>query len=490
LLVALTLLAGFVGSPAKAADMQYHESFRPQFHFTAAKNWLNDPNGLVYYEGVYHLFFQYNPYGIESAHKSWGHAVSVDMLHWTQRDVALWPDQLGDIWSGSGVVDVENTSGFQTSTGGDAKGPIVLIYTAAGGVSKESQGRKFTQCLAFSSDGGQTWTKYDKNPVLDNVRGGNRDPKVIWHAPSKRWIMALYLDKSDFALFASPDLKRWEHLQDLTASGMAECPDFFEMPIEEEPGKTAWIFTAANAKYLVGQFDGKQFQPDGGGGVGGFTPLQSEFNPSFYAGQTFSNLPDARRIQIAWLRDGKYPGMPFNQQLSFPTVLTLHRTPDGLRLHRRPIDQIQSLHDRKVTRSNVSLSNRVDELKELAGDLLDLNAVLEVGSAKRVGLRVSGQSIVFDAQAKTLTSLSRAAPLTPFDGRITLRVLVDRTSIEVFANGGAVSLSGCCLPDQNMPTIAPAFFAEDGTAGLISCEGYTLKSAWDSVWPDGLEKRK
>ena len=179
----------------------YHEQYRPQFHFTAAKGWLNDPNGLVFYQGEYHLFFQHNPKGIKWGNMTWGHAVSANLLHWTQRDHAIFPDKLGTIFSGSAVVDWNNTAGFQT---GDEK-VIVCIYTSAGNTSPESKDQPFTQSIAYSNDRGRTWTKYDNNPVLKNVIGANRDPKVLWHAPSKQWIMALYIDKSDYALFASAE---------------------------------------------------------------------------------------------------------------------------------------------------------------------------------------------------------------------------------------------------------------------------------------------
>jgi sucrose-6-phosphate hydrolase SacC (GH32 family) len=339
--------------------------------------------------------------------------------------------------------------------------------------------------LAYSSDGGQSWTKYANNPVLEHIRGGNRDPKVVWYAPGPYWVMALYLDQNDFALLKSADLKTWEKVQDLTVPGTDECPDFYEMPIEGEAGKTAWIWTAANAKYLVGSFDGKHFEPEGG-----FKPLQSEFNREFYAGQTFSNTTDGRRIQIAWLRDGKYPEMPFNQQLTFPTQLTLHRTREGLRLHRMPIEEIATLRDKKVTRAKSLLLNSSEELHELNSDLLDLNVTIDVGTAHRVGLRVRGQAIVFGVAKKTLESLNATAPLSPVDGKITLRVLVDRTSIEVFANNGAVSLSGCYLPNRNSSEHPPAIFSEGGTATLLSCEAYTLKSAWTDAWRQGLEEDK
>ena len=451
------------------ADPAYGERLRPQFHFTAAKNWINDPNGMVFCDGIYHLFFQYNPSGRESANKAWGHAVSSDMIHWSEREPALYPDEMGEMWSGSGVVDAENTAGFQK--GSDK--PIVLIYTAAGGTTKASHGREFTQCLAYSSDNGRTWTKYDKNPVLQHVRGTNRDPKIIWHAPTRRWIMVVYLDGNDFGFFSSPDLKAWTHLQDITVPGSSECPDFFEMPIENEAGRTAWVWTSANAKYLVGEFDGREFRPEHG-----FAAIQSEFGRNYYAAQTFSNSPDGRRIQIGWMRDGQYPGMPFDQQLSFPTTLTLHRTADGLRLCRLPIAELQTLRDVAVAKSNIVIPAAGEKLETLAGDLLDMQIVIDVGSAAYVGLRARGQSITFDTNAKSLSCLGAVAPLNAIDGRITLRVLVDRTSIEVFANDGALSLCSCYLPDRRANAEAPTIFADGGEARIVSCEGFTLKSAW------------
>ena len=183
------------GNDAIKTDELYNETYRPQFHFTARKNWLNDPNGMVFYKGEYHLFFQHNPLGMQPGNLSWGHAVSRDMVHWEQLANALTPDALGPIWSGSAVVDWNSTTGFGQA--GDK--PLVAMYTAAG--------EPFTQCLAFSLDRGRTWTKYDHNPVLPHIIGGDRDPKVVWHVPTRRWVMALYLDGSDFALFSSPDMK-------------------------------------------------------------------------------------------------------------------------------------------------------------------------------------------------------------------------------------------------------------------------------------------
>ena len=235
----------------------YAEIYRPQFHFTAARDWLNHPNGLVFFKGEYHLFFQRTPQSLESGDKSWGHAISTDLVHWEQLADALSPDRYGDIWSGSAVVDRDNTAGFQN---GDEPA-LVAMYTAAGGHSAESKGEAFTQRLAYSTDRGRTWKMYEKNPVIAHIVGGNRDPRMVWYSPGKKWILALYLDKNTYALFSSPDLKSWTKLQDLNVPGCGECPDFFPMPVDGSKDNIKWVFTAANGRYLVAHSTGRGLLP-------------------------------------------------------------------------------------------------------------------------------------------------------------------------------------------------------------------------------------
>ena len=215
----LTLMTSTTNVGAQARPTVYDEPLRPQFHFTSSSDWLNDPNGLVFYEGEYHLFFQRVPGSNDgnTAVKSWGHAVSADLVHWKQLDDAILPDANGSIWSGSAVVDGNNTSGF----GRDGKPPLIAIYT------RMDDKNTSDQRLAYSTDKGRTWTKYDK-AVVPHINGINRDPKVIWHEPTKQWVMALYLDeRHHFALYTSPNLKDWTKLQDVTLEGDDECPDFF-----------------------------------------------------------------------------------------------------------------------------------------------------------------------------------------------------------------------------------------------------------------------
>lgn len=427
-----------------ASTAPYDEPLRPQFHFSPAKNWTNDPNGLVFYKGTYHLFFQHNPTGIEWGNMTWGHAVSKDLLHWTQLDNAILPDKLGTIFSGSAVVDWNNTAGLQT---GDEK-TLLAIYTSAGGTSPDSQGQPFTQSLAYSNDGGWTWTKYAKNPVLKHVAGSNRDPKVIWHEPSRQWVMALYLDKNDFALFGSPNLKDWTKLCDVSVPGSTECPDFFPLLVDGDAKNVKWVFWTGNGRYLLGTFDGKTFAKEAG-------PLETHFGANRYAAQTYSDIPaaDGRRIQIAWMAGGKYPGMPFNQQMSTPATLTLKTFPEGVRLCTLPIREIETLRG-KHTPWKGTLQPGGTLTSGAVGKLFDIELRVEPGTATAVTLNVRGTPIEYNVKEKTLSCLGKSAKVDLASGVLALRVLVDRSSIEIFAADGRVNMAYCFLPPAENKSVA------------------------------------
>jgi sucrose-6-phosphate hydrolase SacC (GH32 family) len=451
------LRAGAEGPPPD--DGLYNETYRPQFHFTARQNWLNDPNGLVFYKGEYHLFFQHNPKGKEWGNMTWGHAVSPDLVHWEQLANAIEPDALGTVFSGSAVVDWDNTAGFAK---GEEK-TLAALYTAAG--------KPFTQCLAYSTDRGRTWTKYDKNPVLPHIAGENRDPKVVWHAPSKRWVMTLYKDKNDYAFFSSPDLKTWTHLHDITVPDCAECPDFFPLAVDGDRSKGKWVWTAANGRYLVGTFDGNRFTPEAG-------PLQVDYGKNYYAVQTYSDIPesDGRRIQVAWMSGGKYPDMPFNQQMSLPCELKLRSSPDGPRLVRTPVKEIEVLHGDGKEWSDVTVEPGDNPLAGLTGELFDIRAEIEPGDATAFGFRCRGEAVTVSLKDRKLTCLSAAANLEPVKGRVQLQVLVDRTSLEVFGNDGRVSLTSCFLPKADNRSLE--MFATGGAVKVVSLRVYPLRSAW------------
>jgi len=273
---------------------------------------------------------------------------------------------MGTMFSGSAVVDWSNTSGLQKGS----EKVLVAIYTAAGGTSDQSKGKAFTQCLAYSNDAGQSWTKYDKNPILAHIRGGNRDPKIVWHEPTKRWIMALFLDGSDFCFFSSPDLKNWKKLHEITVAGCGECPDFFPMKIDGDDKTTKWVWTPANGHYLVGDFDGEQFKPDPA------VAQTMDYGKHYYAVQSYSDIPqaDGRRIQIAWMNNPRLPRMPFHGQMSFPRELKLKRTRDGIRLFNVPVKEIDSLHAKTHRFSDTSIKPGENLLSNIRGDFYEIRA--------------------------------------------------------------------------------------------------------------------
>jgi fructan beta-fructosidase len=403
---------------------------------------------------------------------TWGHAISRDLIRWEQLPNALEPDALGTMFSGSAVVDWQNTAGFQNGS----EKALVAIYTAAGGTSPESQGQPFTQCLAFSNDRGRTWEKYSENPVLGHIAGENRDPKVIWYEPTHQWIMTLYLENNDFAFFSSPDLKHWTHLQNMTVPDTIECPDFFELSIDDDPHFKKWVWTAANGNYLIGSFDGTRFTPEIG-------PLRSDQGGNFFAAQTFSDIPvkDDRRVQIAWMARGEYPDMPFNQQMSFPCELRLISTHSGLRLARMPIHEIENLHHREHAWADRPLPVGDNPLAFITGELLEIRMIIELKKAAAISLDVGGESITYSVAEKTLSCLGHSASLSPKDGLISLHILVDRTSIEVFANEGLVSMSSCYLPSAEKKASARSNLvlrAVGDEAHIQSLQVFELLPAW------------
>ncbi len=445
--------------------MPYSELHRPQFHFSPRENWTNDPNGLVYYKDEYHLFFQHNPESVKWGHMTWGHAVSPDLLHWTQLDDALEPDDLGTIYSGSAVVDWQNSTGFKT---GD-EDVLVALYTSAGEHAPKPV--PYTQSLAYSNDRGRSWTKFDGNPVIGHIRSSNRDPKVVWHEPSEQWILALYLDGNDYTLHSSKNLLDWSHIQDLTLPGVTECPDFFELAVDGKPGDTRWVYWGADGGYLIGSFDGGRFEPE-------TDVLHAEFGKNGYAAQSWSDIPsdDGRRIQISWMRNGKYPAMPFNQQMSFPVSLRLRSTQDGIRLQRNPIHEIESLYETTESFQNIEVERDRPLIPDTHYDCFDIRVEFEPAGTDRFGIVVQGHSIEYCPVEQEICCFGRVAQVRPIDHRIALRLLVDRTSVECFAEDGTVVFSCCYLPEA---CDHPLEFYTKGNSTLIATLVINeLRSVW------------
>jgi len=437
----------------KAVEPVYAERSRPQVHFTARHGWLNDPNGLVYYKGEYHLYFQYNPYGWGWGNMHWGHAVSKDMVHWEQLPIALSPARYGD-WrfSGSAVVDAANTSGFKT---GD-EDVLVLAHTSTG------RG----ECIAYSNDRGRMWTEYSGNPV---VKHQGRDPRLLWHAPTKQWVMALYHEDGktqSIAFHTSPDLKAWTYRSRI--DGFYECPDLFELPVDGDTSKSRWILLAADGRYLVGAFDGSEFHPDGG--------KHTLWHGAFYASQTFSNVPDGRRIQIGWARGTDFPGMPFNQQMNVPVTLELKSAADGVRMVATPVKELETLREKKHAWSALSLKPGDNPLAGVSAELADVRVAFHPGGAERVVLDLRGIPLTFDARKGELSTKGATVALKPVGGLVTLRVLVDRGSVEIFANDGALAIAVAAIPSPERRSYA--LTAIGGAADVDALELWELRSAW------------
>jgi fructan beta-fructosidase len=409
----------------------YKEKLRPQFHFTAKRGWIQDPVGLVYYEGEYHMFPIHCPYSWEggSAHH-WGHAVSRDLIHWEEIQEAMFPDKLGTMYAGSMVIDHNNTSGFQT---GEEK-VMVAVYSSSSQV----------QCLAYSSDRGRTWTKYEGNPFMGDRSEfvGNediRDPKVFWYEPTGNWVMVLFEGVGN-SIFTSDNLMDWKYESHIDNSW--ECPELFELPVNGDPENTKWVMYGAAGVYMIGDFDGKKFTPESGKLYYSTGKLNSMFKHKgiFYASQTFNEEPRGRRIQLGW---GilPAPGMPFNQMTTFPNELSLKTTANGIRMFANPIEEIELLHNKETVLTD--LRDSLDLLKILdgeLGELLHIKAEFEMGARSSFGvfgLRINGFEIEYDARHNRLND----AFLDFEDGKITLEILMDRTSVEIYANGGRLYLS-------------------------------------------------
>jgi fructan beta-fructosidase len=431
----------------------YQEPYRPQFHFTAMTGWINDPNGLVYFDGEWRLFYQHDPWSTRGANKSWGRAASRDLIHWTDYADALLPDRLGAIYSGSAVIDHGNTSGFQEG----ALPPMVVFYTSAGYQSPENL--PFTQSLAYSNDRGRTLVKYAGNPVIGHIEDRNRDPKVFWHQPSGKWVMALYLARGKFQLLDSKNLREWQKMSDVEFPDGHECPELFELPVRGGLGETRWLMWEAGGRHRIGRFDGRRFRPETG-------VLPSEWAQNSYAAQTWNDAPDGRRVLISWMRsraaEGIYPGMPFDQQMSFPRELSLRPTEEGLRLFQWPVREIEKLYAKRHDFSGRKAAPGANLLSGIRGELFDLEGRLELGAARSVTLDVRGVPIVYGADGK-LSCAGNSVVVGSAGSPLELRVVIDRTSMEIFAAGGRYVMSVCFRPSRSGP---PLILTTEGGAGV------------------------
>ena len=441
-------------------DSLYKETNRPQIHYTQRRGWNNDPNGLIYYEGEYHLFYQHNPYERDWGNMHWGHAVSKDLIHWEELPIALFPDEHGTMFSGSAVIDYKNTAGFN-------KGNIpamVAVYTAD---SPEKQ----VQCIAYSLDKGRTWTKYDGNPVVDSKAKWNshdtRDPKVFWYEPTGKWVMVLN-ERDGHSIYNSDDLKHWTFESHIT--GFWECPELFELPVDGVTGNKKWVMYGASGTYMIGSFDGRTFVPESG--------KYYYSTGTIYAAQTFTNIPsgDGRRIQIGWGRIS-HPGMPFNGTMLLPTVLSLRTTKDGIRLFSEPIKELEALQIAKGQWKDLSA--------EKAGELLQpynhtgslrIRTTLSLSHATNAGLSLYGQNLLdYDMNFNKVNGVFYS-PEDMTSMEISVDIILDRTSVEVFVDGGAYSYSMERRADSNNKD---GFRCWGNNIQVKNLEVYELQSIWN-----------
>ncbi|MDF2713977.1 MAG: SacC2 [Paenibacillus sp.] len=475
------------------------EKYRPYYHFTPERNWMNDPNGLVYYEGEYHLFYQYHPFSTVWGPMHWGHAVSTDLINWRHLPVALEPDEHGMIFSGSAVVDWHDSSGFFGGGSG-----LVAFFTHHD--SYPDGARRERQSIAYSSDKGRTWTKFQGNPVLDDESQSDfRDPKVFQYKPDGRWIMLLAANDR-IMLYGSYNLREWTFLsefgsQDGMHGGVWECPDLFELPVEGT-NDSKWLLMVSdagrvsgiqNTQYFVGHFDGTRFINDNSPE----TILWADFGADYYAAQSWSDTPDGRRIWLSWMSNFGYyretPTEAFRSILSFPRELDLVQGSEGVRLRQRPIAEIDRLRKNEKQLEHFMLEGR-HPLPSLS-TAMEIEVVFETaGSSERFGVTLrqgaEHQTVVgydtgsrelhvdrtktgehnFDASGRYARNYG--GPLQPENGRVSLRILLDSSSVEVFGNGGTTVISQVLFPDPNSTGLE--LFAEGGAVRVVSCRLYDL----------------
>lgn len=369
-------------SDAVELDGLYKEKGRPAVHFTVANGWNNDPNGMIKYGDLYHMFYQYNPCAPEWGNMHWGHAVSTDMLTWKELPVALMPDRLGTMFSGSAIEDKD--------------GNMLLFYTAAGSTSLLSSGAKFSQCRALSNDG-FTFEKYEGNPVIPHIEAENRDPKVVYSKTLEKYLLAIFLNDNRYALFTSDDLTSFEKLDEITLDGDAECPDILVFDYE---GKEKYVLMGASDKYVVGSLDTGRFIKE----TETLTLCPSSVS---YAGQSISGL-DGRVVRISWHRL-PVKGGRFSQQMSIPYELTLEKGENGFYLKSAPISELLSLRLAPIAEGCAFTGTKAYELSDAAYDI-ELDCV-----GGTVSLSVFGNTLEFSSHGKA-------------------RIIVDRKSIELWYN--------------------------------------------------------
>ncbi len=484
----------FLSSYVFAQDPQVPTpQWRPGYHFTPVKNWTNDPNGLLYLNGVYELYNQQNPYENKWGHMSWGHATSIDLIHWKHYDLAM-PEGINDedtTWrfSGSAVWDKNNTSGLC-----DSGGCIVAIYTA-----DQPHIKKESQYIAYSNDGGMTFNNYANNPVIDLHKKDFRDPNVQWDDQINKWLMVVALPhENEVQFYSSPDLKNWDLLSEFGNAGLQggiwECPFFIKLPVEGAAGKSKWVLvnsfqdTVGNdmEEYYVGEFDGKTFTNDNPSA----TTLLVDHGDALYAAIPWNNLPQGQNTYIGWMVPGEQETWPWKGQMSIPRDLSLRQTKDGIRLFQNPAkvikDNLSNLSTRKVRFEDFEVQGELDNLlkdQKITGNSYWLEAELDVPENAMAGFKIAQQKdrkgnitaetvVGFDASKNEIyvdrsrsgnakineKKLTQTMTVASTGGKIKLEILFDKSSLEIFVNDGEKVLTTYIYPGKDADLLSAFSF--------------------------------
>lgn len=477
-------------------DMTNKEMFRPVYHHTPVYGWMNDPNGMFYKDGVYHLYFQYNPYGSVWGNMHWGHSTSTDLMHWNFEGCAIVPDAWGAIFSGSCVVDHNNTAGF-------GKGAVVAFYTSA---KATPWGDVQSQSMAYSLDNGKTFTKYEGNPILTSSEKDFRDPKVFWYAPGKHWVMMLAVGQH-MEIYSSVNLKEWKKESEFGAmqgahGGVWECPDLVEISVEGTREKK-WVlicnlnpggpFGGSAAQYFVGSFDGKKFVNE--------SPTQTkwmDWGKDNYATVTWSNAPDGRCIALGWMSNWQYANnVPTRQYRSANTLardLTLYREGQELYLKNTPSVEVKKARGKKVSIPSFKVSEKheIVNLFEEKQGAYEVEIVIQNAGASKIAfclLNDKGEKVsmyydlnrkqfVMDRSESGTVDFSKDFPAVTVapanvDKELTLRLFVDRSSIEAFGEDGKFVMTNLVFPSQ--PYVKMCFEADKNGYAVKSLNVYKLQ---------------
>lgn len=445
----------------------YEEKERPQFHFSAKRGWINDPNGLVYYRGKYHMFFQHNPIYRFWGNMQWGHAVSDDLVHWEQKDTAIFPDETGIVASGSGIVDTKNLTGLKN---GDHD-PILLFFSSGGDVTNLAKGKPWEQHIAYSLDGGETFVRYAKNPIVKAFVWGNRDPKIIYCDELTKYLMIFYYNNNEYQIMTSDNLLDWNNFDRIAIEGDCECPDLYPLYLDGDKNKRLWILTGAADRFVIGTFENGKLKLNNPA-----KPLR--YGNWGYASQSFSNIPedDGRRIRISWNNQGS-PLSIFNNCMNIPTEMSLKTICGREHLCTYPVSEFSTLYEKTETINNVELlpceifSHTLDTA---AG--YDVNITLKAEENSNIEFSIFGLSFSCSINENALKIWDQTAPLYAEDGQFTLRFIFDRSCFEIFVDKGQAYLCGSTMPDFNINRLTVC--SNGGNANIISAQISKVKSIW------------